>query len=164
MRTLVKVGETLDQYMRSNGMPSNIWYCTSLGKGIYSPDSLITAENCWLKPGTGGPDLISSEFRIGYFYLGGQQSSETPKFNKTFDARRIGGARTELVFDYTAAWDVMPASASDVPLDRWNDFPHSNQQNPRIQNVLFTDGSAERRTKDSLTLGYVYIHPRRVYW
>ncbi len=167
MTMLISEGNKLDAYMRASGIPSNVWYCTSLGTGVWSStvrsETLVTANTHWLKY---IPDGIISgdEFRIGYFYLGGLSHTDTTKFKKVFDLRRISSSRYELLFDITASWEASPTSAADVPADRWNDFPHAGPYDPRIHNSLFSDGSVMRKPKETLTLGYQYIHPRRAYW
>lgn len=162
---LISTGQALTTYMNSLTMPSNVWYCPSLTPGVWSTtvyNEPAVSPNFWLRP-LGAP-YASTEFRIGYFYVGGLTSSSSEKFRKTFTATRFYGARQEVAFDFCASWEVQPQKAADVPRDRWNDFPHFGPFDPRNQNRLLLDGSIERRPLGELTLGYVYHHPRRVYW
>ena len=62
----VDVASVLDRYMRENGVPSNVWYCTSLHRGVWSGprynEPLVTPAE-WMT--SGRPPLSAVEFRIG---------------------------------------------------------------------------------------------------
>lgn len=147
----------LNNYMNAAGVTPEIWYCPTLD----DPNATIAD---WMRFVSGRPIIMTDEFRIGYFYIGGLTTADNTKFRKNFDARSLSAPEQELVFDICATWDISPQNAVDVPPGAWNDFPHANRMEPRSQNVLRMDGSVEQRTLDRMTLGYVYIHPRRVYW
>lgn len=147
----------LDTYMNNTGVSPVVWYCPTLDDPQATPSE-------WMRFVSGRPIIMPNEFRIGYFYIGGLTTADNTKFKKNFDARSLSTPEQELVFDICATWDISPQNAVDVPPGAWNDFPHANRMEPRSQNVLRMDGSVEQRTLDRMTLGYVYIHPRRVYW
>lgn len=147
----------LNNYMNNSGITPEVWYCPTLD----DPNATVAD---WMRFVSGRPIIMPDEFRIGYFYLGGLTTADNTKFRKNFDARSLSTPEQELVFDICATWDISPQNAVDVPPGAWNDFPHANRMEPRSQNVLRMDGSVEQRTLDRMTLGYVYIHPRRVYW
>lgn len=154
------VAEELDKYLRNLGMAPVIWYCPSL-------DDPAATPNKWMKFNEPDPYITANnEFRIGYMYLGGIKTSEDQwkKFKKYFDGTRLNDPKQELAFDYCAAWEVAPQSAQDVPAGAWHDYPHPGRDNPGNQNLVLMDGHVERRTRASMTLGFVAIHPRRMYW
>lgn len=151
----------LDDFMRSHGISSNIWYCSQLNDRAARPTE-------WMTSGAGKAPLTADEFRIGYVYLGGLTNNSHVKFvtDKKFDSRRMDGPRSELMFDFCATRDgYEPRRAADVPTGWWYTFPHANLVRPRAQNVLMTDFSVERRKKDDLTLGLRYGYfQMRLYW
>lgn len=147
----------LDTYMNNSGVTPEVWYCPTLDDPLATPSE-------WMRFVSGRPIIMPDEFRIGYFYLGGLTTADNAKFRKNFDARSLSMPEQELVFDICASWDVAPQNAVDIPPGAWNDFPHASRMEPRSQNVLRMDGSVEQRTIDRMTLGYVFIHPRRAYW
>jgi len=157
----VENARPLHTFMQSQGVSSNLWYCPQLDDAAAKP-----AE--WMTSGAGKPPLATNEFRIGYFYLGGLTEKSHYKFvtDKPFDSRRMDGPRSELLFDFCATRDGFePPTAADVPVGWWYTFPHASRVRPKLQNMLMTDFSLERRMKDQLTLGYRYVYfQMRVYW
>jgi prepilin-type N-terminal cleavage/methylation domain-containing protein len=150
-------GAVLDAYMKTLGMPPDVWYCPSLAHSYEDVAGMasLPVVSSWRNTPT-------VAFRIGYVYIGNPDWSPH-KFTDVSLAPRNLEVDKGIAFDFCSVWRPNnPPNAVDVPA--WSDFPHRNPRAPTTQNTLMTSGSVIARPLRDLRLAYTYIHPRCLYW
>jgi prepilin-type N-terminal cleavage/methylation domain-containing protein len=149
-----KVGTVIDEFMKDNSIPPDIWYCPGIKASWNRPESWMSHDTLWNQ---------FDAFPIGYFYVGNPGKNQYYKFLKPVP-RNVNNIdlKVEFIFDYCVTWRPSPVQGSQV--EEWCTFPHFSTQHPDGAQVMMSDFSLEYRHKNELTLGYEYFAPYNVFW
>jgi prepilin-type N-terminal cleavage/methylation domain-containing protein len=153
----------VDRYMRTYGLPPDIWYCPALPKERFG-DPAAWGDPAYSGSGRAGSSGTPGEFPIGYFYVGNMTQASIWKFD-VVPPRTLSDllqTNAPLAFDFCSAPRPSPAPASDVTA--WRSFPHYGVANPSVMHFLMAGGAVQARMRAEMIQRYHYIAPGEVYW